>query len=926
MLMHSHRGFDRSNWQEGVPVSLTDDNTRRRGPGGPLVVIGVTLLVLLALGVRYGLREARRAGWWGGGSPGLMSTGFRPTEAVEDAAAGWLASFLVEPAQAGEAITPRIRYEHAWPQWFFLLVAGGGIALVVWLYRREGNAPGWYKGLLGTFRIGLIFLAMFMLSEAVLSVDRTGLPTFVVMVDDSASGSIVDQYEDPKLQAEANELAKVAGREKADRMAVGLGWLLRDEAKLARDLSRQQKLKFYRVSDAAVPVAEVEKPEELIPALKELQELEPTGEQSRLGEGVRAVLDETRGVPPTAILLLTDGRTTDGAPIAEAAEIARKEGVPLFTIGLGDVRPARDLELTDLQVDEVVFVNDVVRFEARLQARGFVDPKAAGQGGGPTVNVHLKRRKPGSNNDKDLETVGTVRVPIPPDGRPQKVEIPHAPNEVGQIRYVVEVEEQPREIDPNNNRIERTVDVRDEKLKVLLVEGRPRWEFRYLKNYLERDETIQLDVVLQSADDLYAQQDRSALPSFPAGKDGEGGLYSYDAVIIGDVDPSYLNAQQMTDLVEFVEVKGGGLMLVAGELFNPLSFKGKPLEPLLPILLQGARNPTATGTVVDDFKPALTPEGLGHPIFRLGPDEKTSLEIWESLPRSYWYFEAPRKQPAAVVLAEHPTAVGPEGRLPILVYQYAGSGKVLFSAIDDTWRWRLRVGDRFFGRYWVQAIRFLARSKLVGNRQAEITTDRLRYRRGQPVEVQVRFPNPALAQDMRSLTVEVSRGGQSTRKVLLRPVPGSRARNLFEGTMPPLAEGRYTVRLLPPPALPGDLPSAEFQIDPPAGEFVRVEMDREDLADAAHVSGGQFFRWDEKTRLIEPSVENAEGSGEGTVADSGETLVAREKTLPELLPAPQKVPLDTDPPIALWNTWPVFGAFLGLIGLEWVLRKRKQMV
>ena len=45
-----------------------------------------------------------------------------------------------------------------------------------------------------------------------------------------------------------------------------------------------------------------------------------------------------------------------------------------------------------------------------------------------------------------------------------------------------------------------------------------------------------------------------------------------------------------------------------------------------------------------------------------------------------------------------------------------------------------------------------------------------------------------------------------------------------------------------------------------------------------------------------------------------------------VLPEPSKVLLDTDPPIPLWNTWPVLALFLALITLEWVIRKRKQMV
>ena len=122
----------------------------------------------------------------------------------------------VEPARAGEAITPHIRFEQPWPQVVTLLVVLGCAGLVVWLYRREGQAPLAYKLGLAALRITLVLLAVFMLSEAVLSVERTGLPYFVVMVDDSASEQVVDQYESPKTKASVAELARLAGRHRAE--------------------------------------------------------------------------------------------------------------------------------------------------------------------------------------------------------------------------------------------------------------------------------------------------------------------------------------------------------------------------------------------------------------------------------------------------------------------------------------------------------------------------------------------------------------------------------------------------------------------------------------------------------------------------------------------------------------------------------------
>jgi hypothetical protein len=276
-----------------------------------------------------------------------------------------------------------------------------------------------------------------------------------------------------------------------------------------------------------------------------------------------------------------------------------------------------------------------------------------------------------------------------------------------------------------------------------------------------------------------------------------------------------------------------------------------------------------------------TAEGRSHPIFRLADDEASSAQVWQNLPQLDWFLEAPRKQELAFVLAAHPTLSGSDGPLPLLLYQYFGSGKVMLQGYDETWKWRFRVGDRYFGRYWIQSIRFLARSKLLNRKGAELTTDRR--------------PNPGLAPGSGELTVQVERKGQAPRRVTLKRSPT--AQNLFEGALPPLPEGQYEARLLPPPVLEGGMPLASFRVDPPAGEFERVRMNEPELIQAATVSGGKFQ----------------------TPARSAADLLKD-------LPAPQMVPLDTDPPVPLWNSPALLGVFLALLTAEWILRKRKQMV
>ena len=104
------------------------------------------------------------------------------------------------------------------------------------------------------------------------------------------------------------------------------------------------------------------------------------------------------------------------------------------------------------------------------------------------------------------------------------------------------------------------------------------------------------------------------------------------------------------------------------------------------------------------------------------------------------------------------------------------------------------------------------------------------------------------------------------------------------------------MQLAAAPVPDGPIPTATFRVDAPVNEFERIEMNGPELLRAAELTGGEF----------------------GTPLDA-DALMSH-------LPKPSPMPLDTDPPIPLWNTWPVLALFLALLTLEWVIRKRKQMV
>ena len=282
----------------------------------------------------------------------------------------------------------------------------------------------------------------------------------------------------------------------------------------------------------------------------------------------------------------------------------------LFAIGLGSAEPARDIELTELLVDDVVFVDDAVRFQAKLLARGFPGEK---------VTVRLKELEPGSRDPKAAREIESNEVEAPPNGTAEarraglssqdhrRTHLHHGSRSAA-----------PRAPDRQQSHRARGHRAQGE------AQGPLRRQRAALRVSLSqelsrarRDDRSERRAALVGSR-AYSEQDRSALPTFPAAKDE---LFAYDVVLFGDADTGYLSQSQMQNLVEFVTEKGGGVLFIAGELFNPLAYRGTPLELLLPIELADARNPTAVGTSVSSYRPELTLEGRASPIFRFGDDE-----------------------------------------------------------------------------------------------------------------------------------------------------------------------------------------------------------------------------------------------------------------------------------------------------------------
>jgi hypothetical protein len=288
----------------------------------------------------------------------------------------------------------------------------------------------------------------------------------------------------------------------------------------------------------------------------------------------------------------------------------------------------------------------------------------------------------------------------------------------------------------------------------------------------------------------------------------------------------------------------------------------------------------------------LTPLGHASPMMQLAETIGGNEKLWrEELNPLRWFISVPELRTGVRVLAEHPAARSDRGMpLPLICLQFIGAGKVVFHATDETHRWRFRVGDVYFARYWIQTIRNLCRASLLSSdRAAELITDRDEYRRDDAVNVRVRFLDDRFAPvEDNGVVVDVEREGGGRASITLHRHASERG--LFEGSAGQLEDGKYRAWLaVPTTTAPSSRP---FTVTAPPGELARTQMDAAELREAARISSGKFY----------------------TFATAGRLLAD--------LPRGRQVRIESLPPIPLWNAPALAGLFVALLTAEWLLRKR----
>ena len=710
-----------------------------------------------------------------------------------------------------------VSFHPSWPlaesignaTWNFLLVAAA-VALVVWVYRREGKTKRW-RIALAAGRLSILLLLITLLSRPAISLTQARIEPSVlaVLVDDSLSMRVRDVPTDGDPETRAATVANL--------------WT--GDTGLAASLAGDHEIRLFSMSDRATSV-------ETLPE-------EPTGQTTQVAAATSDALRQLRGQNLAGVLLLTDGKDAPTSLSATALAELQQAGVPLFPMPIGGPGEPKNLEIQSVLAQETAFAGDLVNIDTVLRAAGFDAPTdvrltVTDTSGTPLVD----------SAGNPVQTVATLEPGVATD-----VELPLETAQAGVLDLLLRVEpidSATREIDDADNVRPLQIDVLDAQIAVLYVEGYPRWEYRYLKNQIIRDSTVEASILLTSADPTFAQEGDRPIRRFPVTLEE---LLTYDVVLLGDVSPNQFADGQLQLLEEFVGEAGGGFGMVAGPNDSPWAWAGTPIERLLPVDIVAEPSVSLSGSasLKNGWRPKLTEAGERSGIYRFFPSKERNADyIDDEAPLLYWWADGITARPGVgEVLAEHPDETGPDGLpAPLLVVGRYGAGRTLFNGVDDAWRWRYYTGESIFDTFWVQQLRYLARGKKLGQRRVALDVLRPTYQLGDLVQVDVRVLDPQLARELpdRLQADVLNEDGSPRGKISLarRAAGGDSAQARYTASFPADRIGRYTVRL---PALSGEVDekTAAVTVELPDAEMARPIVDRQALQRLAEQTGGQVI-------------------------------------------------------------------------------------
>ena len=728
--------------------------------------------------------------------------------------------------------------------WLAIAIAVAGTAYAVLTYRRVARqATGRDRVMLIALRVFAMSLVLFCLMRPALIL-KAAVPqqNFLgVLVDDSRSMRIADEGDTPRRDFITKNFSA-------------------PDSPLLATLTKRFAVRQFKFAGNAERVATS-------------ANLTFDGTSSRLGDALDRARDELTGLPLSGLLVVSDGADTADTTFEESLSQLKAQGVPVFAIGVGREHLAHDVQVSRVDTPRRVLKGTALVVDVVVMQSGYAGQKVP-------LNV-----------ESDGRILTQQDITLPQNGESSTFRVQFLAPDAGLKTFRFRIPLQKNEQVAENNQRESRLEVYDRKEKILYYEGEPRFEAKFIRQALEGDENVQV-VLLQRTNEkkylrLGVDTADELFGGFPTTR---AELFAYRSIILGSVPASAFTSDQLKMIADFVNVRGGGLLMLGGRrAFSEGGWAGTPVGEVLPVVLTPGLEQAAEFFTSLTITP--TREGLAHPATQISDTEQSSSDRWAKLPQLSTVNRISKVKPGATILLTGLDDSKTER--PVLSYQRYGRGKALALATQDAWLWRMHatmaVEDTTHRTFWRRLLRWLVDD--VPDR-VELSVSQDSVEAGQPITfvADVRDKEYAPVNDAGVMAHVTTPSG----KVEDVPLEWSVAKaGEYKAVFTPAENGKYSVRVAATRA-GEELGSnaANLVAGPSVSEYFDAGMRAPLLRRLADETGGKFYTASDTASLAEAISYSGRGV---TVVDERD----------------------------LWDMPIVFLLLLGVIGSEWAFRRAK---
>ncbi|MEO7456058.1 MAG: hypothetical protein ABIY52_07330 [Gemmatimonadaceae bacterium] len=592
------------------------------------------------------------------------------------------------------------------PAWLLLVVGIAAVALIVVTYRRVQAVTNTDRAVLAGLRVvavGLV-LACLLRPTAVISSAVAQRNVLAVVLDDSRSMRLKDVNDGTRLSAVQRVFA--------------------DTSALMKKLSEKFALRVFRFGADAGP-------------LSSANALTGAGARTDLAAALDMTREDLSGMPLAGVIVVSDGADNGGGDIGSSLLALRARRVPVYTVGVGQERFARDIAVDRVTAPATVLAGSTVLVEAAIGLRN--------AGGEKTI----------ATVEANGRIVASEEIKLPSDGDVTRVRLRVPPLPPGTYRLAVSVKPIANETVTENNAYHTVLEVRPGPARILYLDGEPRPEFAFLRRAVADDSSLQVVGLMRSADRKFlrlgVRDSLELMTGFPTTREE---LFQYRAIILGSIEASFFTGDQLRMLADFVSIRGGSLLAHGGRsALSEGGFTDTPMAEVLPVTLTKSVTDTGAPPVVLAVKP--TAAGLGHAALQLRATDAANVARWDSLPplTSVNHLGALRSGATVLLAGHNADANAARVEVPLLAFQRYGRGMGVVFGVQDSWLWRMdarmAVEDLTYATLWRQLLRWMVEGV---PDQVEIAAVPSRVGPGEPVTLRAHVTD-SIYQDVNSALV-----------------------------------------------------------------------------------------------------------------------------------------------------------------------------